>query len=65
LRRVLDVGKGVVIDDVRTYEDPHVILVPALATANMAWVADSLLGLPGLRTIERLAKSGVEAFAIS
>lgn len=61
---LLDQDKIIVVDDNRTYVEEHVIIIPARLTRRLLWVADPMLGIPTLRTIDRVVRSGREAFAI-
>lgn len=64
IHQLLDQDKILVIDDNATYTNKHVIIIPARLTQRLLWVADPVLGIPTLRTIERIVRSSDRAFAI-
>ena len=65
VRQALSEGKYVVIDDDRTYDECHVIMLPGCFTRNLVWCADPMIGLPTLRTYRRVTKSATEAFTVA
>ena len=63
IRKALDGGRLVVIDDNNTYVDSHVILVVG-HTHTRFWVIDPIVGIPALRSCRRVIRSADACFTI-
>ena len=63
--KALGRGQYVVIDDGKTYDVDHVIILPGALTKSLVWVADPMIGLPAIRTYRRVIRSSTMAFSVA
>ena len=61
----LESGKYVVIDDGKTYDVDHVMILPGPLSKSLVFVADPTLGIPTIRTYRRVVRSATMAFSVA